>query len=197
MGIITDDPLSIALFGKTRRRVLNLFFDGTDTSYNVNDVIRELGLGTGAVFRELKNLAEAGILESYSVGNQLRYRVNMSCPIHAELRAMIQKTAGGFEMIREALQPMASEITAAFIYGSYARGNAGPGSDIDLMVVGDADMLEVLKALREISDELGREINPSVFDESEFRNRSGDEGFIKRISEGPRIFLIGSEDELR
>ncbi len=197
MGTPGCDPISRALFGKVRREVLALFYSDTDASFNVNEVIRELDLGIGAVHRELKGLAEAGILEKLKVGNQIRFRANSNCVVFSELKALMQKTAGTLQLIKEALLPFKEMIQFALVYGSCAKGDMKPESDIDLMIVGDVDMVEILTALHEPRMNLKREINASIFESRVFTERLKQKGFIQRISTGEKVFLIGTEDEFR
>ena len=197
MGTPISDPISRALFGKVRREVLALFYSDTDALFNVNEVIRNLNLGTGAVHRELNGLAEAGILEKLKVGNQIRFKANSDCAVFNELKALIQKTAGTLQSVKDALYPFRDAIQFAFIYGSCATGDMKPESDIDLMIVGNVDMVEILTALHEPRMNLKREINASVFESEVFSERLKQEGFIRRISTGEKVLLIGTEDEFR
>ncbi|NOQ23348.1 MAG: hypothetical protein GQ565_11975 [Candidatus Aegiribacteria sp.] len=197
MGTPASDSISGALFGKVRREVLALFYSDTDVSFNVNEVIRALNLGIGAVHRELKGLAEAGILERMKVGNQVRFKANTNCAVFSELKALMQKTAGTLQSIKEALLPFKEVIQFAFVYGSCAKGDMKTESDIDLMIVGDVDMVEILTALHEPRMNLRRDINASVFESGVFAERLKQKGFIQRISAGEKVFLIGTEDEFR
>ena len=197
MGTLLFDPVSKTLFGRVRREVLTLFYSDTDASFNVNEVIRELNLGIGAVHRELKGLAEAGILEKLKVGNQVRFKANCDCAVFNELKALIQKTAGTLQSVKDALYPFRDTIQFAFIYGSCATGDMKPESDIDLMIIGDVDMVQMMTALHEPQMNLRREINTSVFESEVFSERLKQEGFIRRISTGEKVFLIGTKDEFR
>lgn len=57
------------------------------------------------------------------------------------------------------------EIEKAILYGSRAKGNYKPGSDIDLALVGD-DL--TLKVISQIQNELEEEMLPYQFDISVF-----------------------------
>ena len=50
--------------------------------------------GMGAVQRELKTLTGAGILTRTAKGKQVYYQANPQCPVFAELKGLIIKTAG-------------------------------------------------------------------------------------------------------
>lgn len=55
-----------------------------------------------------------------------------------ELRSIVLKTEGAGLEIKEKLQEMGG-VNKAFIFGSYASGEADLRSDLDLMVIGEVD----------------------------------------------------------
>lgn len=199
MGTLHEEQrdISAALFGKTRRKILALLFTNPERSYYLREIIRELGLGRGAAQRELGNLTEVGLLVRTVEGNQVHFRANQDSPVFQELRSMMVKTAGIVEVIRHSLDGLSDGVTVAFLHGSVASGMFTAGSDIDLMVIGDAGFKEVVKALSDAQGKLAREINPSVYTESEFKRklRSGHH-FLKSVSEAPKIPVVGDEHEL-
>ncbi len=46
-----------ALFGRTKDALLSALFGRPDEAFYVNELVRTLGKGTGAVQREIKNLS--------------------------------------------------------------------------------------------------------------------------------------------
>lgn len=194
---LQNDNLSGTLFGKTRRAVLSLLYSHTDESFYLREIARAAGVGLGAVQRELARLSDAGIIRRTVRGNQVYYRANPECPIFAELQSLVVKTAGVGDVLRAALTSLATRIQVALIYGSFARGKERRGSDVDLLVVGDVTFAEVVSALGEAQETLGREINPTVYPPAEFRSKLGEgHHFLTSVSKEPRIFLIGDEHEL-
>lgn len=56
---------------------------------------------------------------------------------------------------------------------------------------------EVIQALTKAEQEVRRSINPSVYGVKDWRRKlAEDGGFVKRVMEQPRIFLIGSDEDL-
>src|SRR5512133_953500 len=109
--------LANVLFGKTRGKVLRLLFGHPEERYYFQQIRRHIGAaGVGAVQRELETLVEVGILVRSSLGNQVFFQANRSHPIFAELRALLAKTVGVFQLIQLALEPLADEIQLAFVY---------------------------------------------------------------------------------
>jgi predicted nucleotidyltransferase len=190
--------LGSALFSKVQLRVLALIFGRPDTSFYTQQIVKTLGSGTGAVDRELARLEQAGLILTERIGNQKHYRANPASPIFTELRAIILKTAGLSEPLRQALTPIADRITAAFVYGSIAKGTDTAKSDIDLMVIGhDLTYSDLYAGLEAAEKVLTRTVNPTILHPAEWkRKRSEHNPFIDNVSSQPKIFVIGSEASL-
>jgi predicted nucleotidyltransferase len=186
------------LFGAYRRKVLGLLLLRPDESFHVREIARLTGVPAGSLHRELKSLADAGLLEREPVGNQVRYRANRLHQVYAELAEIFAKTAGLADVLRDALLPLSRRIELAFVFGSLAQGKQRAVSDVDVFVVGDASFAEVVKVLAATQPRLGREVNPVVMTRRDVRARlkAGDR-FVARVAREPKIFLMGSEDDFR
>ena len=195
----TTAGLSAALFGKARRRVLGLLFGHPSRSFSVNDVLRFAQMGSGAIQRELKRLSESGLVTAVQQGNQRRYQANASAPIFDELCGIATKTFGLADVIVEALHPVANEIRCAFIYGSIAKGTDSATSDIDVLVIAESlDYARLVILLDDAEELLQRRIHVTILKPKEMsRKLNEDSAFVVRVLEGPKIFLIGSQDELQ
>jgi len=186
-----------ALFSKTRSAVLGLLFGRSDERFHLRAIVRAAGAGTGSVQRELKTLEAAGLVERIAEGRQVYYRANARSPVFNELRVLVAKTVGLGAVIRGALEPLASRIRVAFIYGSGARGELTAGSDVDVLVIGSVGFGEVVEALHGTQERLGREVNPSVFTPEEWARRvHGGKHLARALIDGEKLFLIGDEREL-
>jgi predicted nucleotidyltransferase/predicted transcriptional regulator len=190
--------LASLLFGSYRREVLALLLLHPETPLHVREIARATGKIPGTLVRELNQLAEAGVLLRRPLGNQIQFQANAACPIYEELRAILKKTSGLADVLRDALEPLAGKIQAAFVYGSVVRGDERAGSDLDVMIVGDARLAEVVHALAPANEALRREINPNVYRPSEFDAKlAAGEPFLRRVMEERKIYLVGGEDDLR
>jgi predicted nucleotidyltransferase len=190
--------LADALFWPVQQRVLALLFGQPNRRYQSSELIRLVGSGTGATHRVLRRLTSAGLVTVTRTGNQKHYQANKSSPVFAELRGLIVKTVGLVEPIRGALAPKADQIHAAFVYGSVAKGTDKAGSDIDVMIISDelsyADVYEPLQAAERV---LARRINPNVMSRREWRSKRAEpDAFAARIAGGPRVFVIGSTEDI-
>jgi predicted nucleotidyltransferase len=154
-----ESGLSDALFSKTQRRVLGLLFGHPERSFYANEIVRAARAGVGAVQRELEGLAAAGLVTVSRLGNQKHYQANRGSPIFGELRSIVAKVLGPARPAAAVLQqPQAQYAVSArpaklhiprkkiaalcrkygvkklSLFGSAARGEMGPKSDVDLMV---------------------------------------------------------------
>ena len=190
--------LAGALFTATQQRVLGLLFGQPERSFFATELIGLVGSGSGAVQREVQRLVESGLATMTRVGNQKHYRANAAAPIFEELRGIVVKTIGPADVLRTALAPLAEHIRLALLFGSVAKGSDSAKSDIDVLIVADTLTLErVYAALAPAEKRLGRPVNPTLYDEAEFRSRL-DKGnpFLGKVLRGEHIVLMGDKDAL-
>lgn len=184
------------MFTATQQRLLGLLFGQPERSFFVTELIELADVGRGAVQRELARLARSELVMIERHGSQKHYRANPNSPIYEELCSIVSKTVGVEQNLRTALEPLATHVTLALIYGSVAKHADTATSDIDILVVSDELTLEDLYAtLSTVEQQLGRKVNPTLYTESEFRERrSGSNAFLNRVLAGPTVILEGQLD---
>jgi predicted nucleotidyltransferase len=187
-----------ALFTRSQQRVLSIFFGKPDKSYYTNEIVRIANMGRGTITRELEKMASAGLISKTPVGNQIHYQANLNCPVYDELHAIVTKTFGITDVIKQALQPIDQRIELAFVYGSIAKGTDTKESDVDIMLVGEdlsyADVMELIMPAEVI---LQRPINPTLYTREEFQSRLKDEqSFLKRVKEQPTLMIKGDLNDV-
>ena len=190
--------LGDVLFGRNRGKVLGLLFGNAERSYYLRQIAAAIGTKPGTIAPELSLLTDLGLLISNRVGNQVFYRANQESPIFPELKTLIAKTVGLFQLLRSVLQPLSGQIQLAFVYGSFAKQEETSQSDVDLMVVGDVGLEDILGRVQKIEKQIQRPINPAVFSAKEFRAKliSGSH-FLSSVVRSPKVFIVGDENELR
>ncbi len=188
-----------ALFTKTQQRVLSLLYGKPDKSFYANEIVRWADMGRGTVKRELDRLVSAGLLVVSREGNQLHYQANSENPIYAELVGIVRKTFGVADVLAEALAPIKDDIDIAFVYGSIAKGADTAKSDIDLFVASNTiSYTELFERLKTTEETLGRIVNPTVYDIQQIRKRLKEKNaFLTRIMDQPKIWVKGSDDDLK
>jgi predicted nucleotidyltransferase len=188
-----------ALFSKVQQRVLALIFGQPDRSFYTSEIVRNVRSGTGAVERELSRLRRSGLVSLERIGNQKHYRANHGSPVFEELQSLIVKTVALTEPLGTALAPYADKITAAFVFGSVAKGTDTARSDIDLIVIGnELSYADLYTALQNAETTLRRKVSPIFLSPEEWRRKaSRKDSVIDRINAQPKISIIGSDDDLR
>lgn len=194
MGLVTSN-LGDALFPSVKQFLLSTFFLSPDQTFYTNELIKLAGRGNGAVQRELARLGSAGLILVTKVGNQTHYQANHSSPIFTELRGLVVKTFGLGDVVRNALAPLHAQIEKAFIFGSIAKGEDTPMSDVDLMVISETlSYSDFFSALETAALTLERTINPTVYTPGELAKRIAERNsFVERIMEQPKIWIKGEE----
>ncbi len=105
----TTSP-SAVLFGRTYRALLTIFFIRPERTFYLRQIIRIAGVGQGAVQCELGRWEKAGLLLRTQQCNQVHYQANQILPIFSELRAIMVKTSGVADVLREALVRLSENI---------------------------------------------------------------------------------------
>ena len=185
--------LKSLITSKTRRKILALFFTNPQGRFYLREVCRRIHKPTNSVSAELSRLAQAGLLTSERQANLLYYAVNTKCPIYSEVKSIVLKTEGLGNLLRAALSRQ-SGLRFAFIFGSYAKGLERPGSDIDLMLIGNVKPDAIASAIKKLETRIGREVNYSIYPADEFL-RTKNKGFISDVRHGQKIMLVGVADE--
>lgn len=149
------EGLADLLFGDYRHRVLSLLYLRPGDRLHVRMIARLTGVPAGSLHRELRQLADAGLLVAERSGNQVLYSANATSPVFHELTSMLDKTAGTTptlqehaaeytvepsgrlpELDRKALAAICRKygLKKMSLFGSAARGEMRPDSDVDLLV---------------------------------------------------------------
>ncbi len=171
--------LGDALFTQTQQKVLGLLYTQPERSFYTNEILRLTGMGVATIKRELDRMLAAGVLTMKPIGNQNHYQANPNCPIYSELLNIARKTlspginldarnasdqlviGGEIEISRQALQKLAKQfhISRLFLFGSAARHELGPDSDIDILVEFENSGAPSLGGMVDIQDAFSRLCN--------------------------------------
>ena len=155
-------------------------------------------MGVHTIKRELDRMVKVGILTLTKIGNQHHFQANSECPVYHELLAIVRKTFGITDVLKTALKPIDEKVTFAFVYGSVAKAEDRADSDIDLMLAGhDLAYAEVMERLSGAEDQLGRPINPTIYEADQFgvKLKKGN-SFIKRVMDQPKLWIKGEENDI-
>ena len=187
--------LAELLSSRARAEIFRLLFSGVGEELHVREIERRSGLNDSTLRQELRKLVRLDLVQSRRDSNRVYYRAKTESPLYPEIRNLVLKTSGLSDVLKSALTD--KRIRVAFVFGSIARGEEKAGSDVDLMVIGQLGLRDLSRLLSGIEEKIGREVNPHVLREEEFRKRiRAKEHFVSRVVESPKIFIIGSQREL-
>lgn len=190
-------PILEALFPEVRAKVLAATFGQPAREWYVTELARALGTRPSSLQRELEALSKAGILKQRQDGRRVYVRPDRTSPVFADLKHLLEKTAGLIPILSRELEPLGESVRVAFLYGSIARSEETSASDMDLMVIGEAGLSDLIPALRSSERTLGRPVNPTVYSVEEFQQKARTrDHFVTTVLKGAKQFVKGSEHEL-
>lgn len=186
-----------ALFPTVRGDVLAATLTQPDKWWYLSELADYLATSPSSLQRELKALVNGGILEARREGTRAYFKADTRSPFFPELRSLIEETGGVVPTLRTILRRFEGRIACAFVYGSVARPEEHARSDIDLLVVGEAGLADLTRALRKAEARLGREVNVTSYSVTEFRRKAAaKDHFLSEVLRGPKKFVKGDQRDV-
>jgi predicted nucleotidyltransferase len=190
-------PVLDVLLPKTKQHLLSVILLRPERSWYLNELARRLHVSPSSLQRELAQFVEAGIVTRRQDGNRVYFQADRGCPVFRELFGMLTKTVGLADAVRAALTPLRSKIDLAFVYGSIASSEERSSSDVDLMIIGQANLADLAIVVKPLEEELGRSVNPSVYTNHEFLKRlRAKNHFLSSVLKTELLFIFGRADDL-
>ena len=170
-------------------RILAVLFAGTEEELSIHDLAERARVAQATASREVARLAEHGVVVTRSLGRNTLVRANWSLPWATDLRSILLQTVGLLGQLADALRTVRG-VQDAYVFGSWAaryEGEAGPPPrDIDLLVIGDADLRDVRRACRSVQEGLRVEINPVVLSPQQWAAKKPDP-FVAQLRSQPVV----------
>lgn len=185
-----------SLRSELRRKLLTFFYVNRSARVYVRQLAQALEADSTNLSRELKRLARDGLLRSELEGRQLYYSLNRANPSLKALFQLLHGTLGVEPSLKTALAKVPG-IRSAWLYGSFAKGEADAASDVDVLIVGEPDQARLAAEMRTAENLLRREINYTVVSPRELARRlKSEDPFLADVWHGKRIELIdGSRNQ--
>ena len=189
------DQLSPFLGSEARARLLAHFVVHPESREHVRWLERHTGLGKRSLQAELARLEAMGLVRREREGRRVVYVRSGYTPQWRAIESLVGEY-GIPLLIRDALVDVPG-IEAAFIFGSLARGDARPDSDVDLLVYGDPELSALGHAIGDLALVLDRRLDVKTYDRARFvrDNRVG-ASFLPSALAGPRLWVSGSDRDL-
>jgi len=181
---------------KTRRKILEFFFQNPNENFYLRRVVREVAEEVNAVKRELDILTEEKLLLKEKRLNKVFYTLNKNYLFYDEFLRIFTKNNPIFQMIYKNL-PKLGKIKYIAISTRFAKKIPIKEEDIYFLYVGIIVVPELEMMMKKAEQLYGSPINYTVMTEEEFifRKKNNDP-FIWRFLKQPKIMLVGDEENL-
>ena len=185
--------MSIAgfLFTPSVQRVLGAVLLHPERSFTLQELLRIASSGRGNTQLQIDRLVQAGVLQDEPRrGRQRSIRANTSFILYPELTSIARKSFALAEPLKDALTPFSPQVTEAFLFGSVVKGTDTEKSDVDLIVIGTASLLDLAEAMQKVEQSLGRPIHLSLYEPEEWMALLQADPVIAQIANGPKIRIL-------
>ena len=132
----------------------------------LRELADEFNASPNQVREELRQLNEAGFLESRKNGRQIHYKANQKHPLFHELQSMVQK-ALGMDRILESIIERLGNLEEAYLIDDYAEGK--DTGIIGLVLIGDIDHKNLTDLVRKTERHIDRKIRTLVLTQTEWQ----------------------------
>jgi hypothetical protein len=174
----------------TQLQILGATYLEPERHFTMPELVERSSRPQPTVAREVGRLIEAGLLETQLRSGRRSVWANTTSPIFDELHSILLKTIGPKAVLETQLRGLPG-VDLALIYGAWARryhGEPGPlPQDVDLMVIGTADVGEVRAEAERASRTLGRDVNVTVLTPEEWGKSPT--GFVAHLKSEPLVEL--------
>lgn len=176
-------PALVPLFRSDRQmRILGALFVQATSEVSLAEVSELTGVSQATVSREVARLEDHGLVVSRKIGRTKLIEPNWDLAWAPELRSILMQTVGVLGRLAHELDGI-DGINEAFAFGSWAARYSGevghqPG-DIDVAIVGNADLAAVRRACRRVQKDLRVEVNPIVIDPDDWN--ADDDPFVAEL----------------
>lgn len=174
-------------------RLLSLVLLQPERSWTLHELAAAVGAPQSSVHRELARAQDAGMIRRDDAARPYRFAAATDDAAYAALADLLRHVVGVESDLRAVLDR--PDVAAAVIFGSWASGARRPDSDIDVLVIGDAELRELRSLVRPIEKATGRRIDLVLMGEDEFRQARGS-SFARNVMDSTVIPLAGNLAEI-
>jgi hypothetical protein len=107
------------------------------------------------------------------------------------------KTEEVAKLLKPLIEPLASEMEMAFLFGSVATGYDDNTAQKNLVIIGGIEAETVESAVAPVREKFEEELAVSVFTREEYVQAFlGGKIFIRKSANAPKIFFVGDDGDL-
>lgn len=184
-----DATLKELFGGELRYRILRALFEEPGSEFHLRGLAAAAGVDAGNAHRMLKRLVELGLVEQVAGVPYPKYRARADNPFYPELGRLFSRGRDLVEAIRTAAQGLEGMVA---IYGSVARGEDRPQSDVDVLVIGPISTIMAQAGFKPVARAHNRTINANAVTEADLvAQLDAGSAFWRDVLTGPLIKLKG------
>ncbi len=178
-------------------KVLAYFFMNPNRDFHIKEISRLLNISPSSAHAALRSFEKWGFLEKEEKGPAHFYRLNTGNPVVSSF-----KKGYGLARVLEAdpvtvLIDSDGSIISISLYGSYASGTYDDKSDVDLLIIANADKDHFNLPVKTLEERLNVEVNATVLKLSEWERLAfKSDPFYKNAIKN-HILLYGSGIRLK
>ena len=188
MKTTVEASLLPILRSRGQAEILCAVLANPNREWTLGELAKVSGQSLPTVQREVERAELAALVESRRMGRQRLVKAGPS-QIAIMLANLLLWSYGPKFVITEEFAGIKG-IDRLFIFGSWAARYHGvdgyPPQDLDVLVIGDANLSDVFRAAHAASNKLQLEVNPKLFSHTWWENKTGS-GFRMEIERRPIV----------
>ena len=188
MKTTVEASLLPILRSRGQAEILCAVLANPNREWTLGELAMVSGQSLPTVQREVERAELAALVESRRMGRQRLVKAGPS-QIAIMLANLLLWSYGPKFVIAEEFADITG-IDRLFIFGSWAARYHGvdgyPPQDLDVLVIGDANLSDVFRAAHAASNKLQLEVNPKLFSHTWWENKTGS-GFRMEIERRPIV----------
>jgi len=188
MKTTVEASLLPILRSRGQAEILCAVLANPNREWTLGELAKVSGQSLPTVQREVERAELAALVESRRMGRQRLVKAEPS-QIAIMLANLLLWSYGPKFVIAEEFAGIKG-IDRLFIFGSWAARYHGvdgyPPQDLDVLVIGDANLSDVFRAAHAASNKLQLEVNPKLFSHTWWENKTGS-GFRMEIERRPIV----------
>jgi len=188
MKTTVEASLLPILRSRGQAEILCAVLANPNREWTLGELAKVSGQSLPTVQREVERAELAALVESRRMGRQRLVKAGPS-QIAIQLANLLLWSYGPKFVVAEEFAGIKG-IDRLFIFGSWAARYHGvdgyPPQDLDVLVIGDANLSDVFRAAHAASNKLQLEVNPKLFSHTWWENKTGS-GFRMEIERRPIV----------
>ena len=174
--------------------LLALLFLNPEQEFSLSEAAGRIGAAVSSVHAEAERLSAAGFIVERRLGPVRLIKADTSSIVAEPLTSLLVVTFGPAPILGAELAGLGG-VERAYIYGSWAaryQGIAGPvPNDIDVIVIGDADLDNLHEVAERAGERLHREVTIRQATPTQWRQATKGtmSAFLNTVAAGPLVAL--------